>query len=285
MFKKGKTGLDYLRDLFGFGKKADVPATTTKETGTVKDILSKYDETTQPGQFKKQGEIIDEEGTPVVKEYSYNPESFTDMQRRTGVGEFSDEALGKTFMDSVDADVMSLDEYIIKRRGITIEQLEAERLSRSKPVGETTTTGSRPTIDDFIKRVQLNSPLIRSEEQIREAIINVANRGYEPGSPKRMTFDDDASINAFLDNQLMYNEADMEEFIIEFYDELRGLGSSENKVVDGILYKSLEGEQKAIYEAAEKTNKEVAERAEDSLASLKMLEDMGVDTSLSLIHI
>ena len=76
MFKKGKTGLDYLRDLFGFGKKADVPATTTKETGTVKDILSKYDETTQPGQFKKQGEIIDEEGTPVVKEYSYNPESF-----------------------------------------------------------------------------------------------------------------------------------------------------------------------------------------------------------------
>jgi len=275
-----KKGLgSFIKGLFGIAD--DVPTTTVDpdKIKKIDDFTSGYDKSTKPGEFKKGPEVIDEDGNTVVKEVSYNPESFTEMQRRTGVGEFSDEALGKTFMDSVDADVMSLDEYIIKRRGITPEQLEAERLSRAKPVGETTTTGSRPTIDDFIKRVQLNSPLIRSEEQIREAIINVANRGYEPGSPKRLTFDDDASINAFLDNQLMYNEADMEEFIIEFYDELRGLGSSENKVVDGILYKSLEGEQKAIYEAAEKTNKEVAERAEDSLAALKMLEDMGIDTS------
>ena len=275
-----KKGLgSFIKGLFGIAD--DVPTTTVDpdKIKKIDDFTSGYDKSTKPGEFKKGPKVIDEEGNTVVQEVSYNPESFTDMQRRTGVGEFSDEALGKTFMDSVDADVMSLDEYIIKRRGITIEQLEAERLSRSKPVGETTTTGSRPTIDDFIKRVQLNSPLIRSEEQIREAIINVANRGYEPGSPKRLMFDDDASINAYLDNQLMYNEADMEEFIIEFYDELRGLGSSENKVVDGILYKSLEGEQKAIYEAAEKTNKEIVERAEDSLASLKMLEDMGVDTS------
>jgi hypothetical protein len=287
MFKKGKTGLDYLRDLFGFGKKADVPATTTKETGTVKDILSKYDETTQPGQFKKQGEIIDEEGTPVVKEYSYNPESFTDTQKRTGVGSFSDDALREQYMDSVDSEVMSFDEYVIKQRGITPEQLEAERLARAKPVGETpkgTSTGSRPTVENFIERVKLSSPFIRTEEQIKQAIVNIANQGYEAGSPKLMSIDDTARINAFLDNKLMYNTRDMEDFIDEFFEELKEMGISEstasaNNRIESLLMKTLDEEQSKLLEAAAKTNKEVALRAEESLAAIKMLEDMGIDTS------
>mgnify|MGYP003304659825 CR=1 FL=1 len=287
MFKKGKTGLDYLRDLFGFGKKADVPATTTKETGTVKDILSKYDETTQPGQFKKQGEIIDEEGTPVVKEYSYNPESFTDTQKRTGVGSFSDDALREQYMDSVDSEIMSFDEYVIKQRGITPEQLEAERLARAKPVGEIpkgTSTGSRPTVENFIERVKLSSPFIRTEEQIKQAIVNIANQGYEAGSPKLMSIDDTARINAFLDNKLMYNTRDMEDFIDEFFEELKEMGISEstasaNNQIESLLMKSLDEEQSKLLEAAAKTNKEVALRAEESLAAIKMLEDMGIDTS------
>jgi hypothetical protein len=287
MFKKGKTGLDYLRDLFGFGKKADVPATTTKETGTVKDILSKYDETTQPGQFKKQGEIIDEEGTPVVKEYSYNPESFTDTQKRTGVGSFSDDALREQYMDSVDSEIMSFDEYVIQQRGITPEQLEAERLARAKPVGETpkgTSTGSRPTVENFIERVKLSSPFIRTEEQIKQAIVNIANQGYEAGSPKLMSIDDTARINAFLDNKLMYNTRDMEDFIDEFFEELKEMGISEstasaNNRIESLLMKTLDEEQSKLLEAAAKTNKEVALRAEESLAAIKMLEDMGIDTS------
>ena len=287
MFKKGKTGLDYLRDLFGFGKKADVPATTTKETGTVKDILSKYDETTQPGQFKKQGEIIDEEGTPVVKEYSYNPESFTDTQKRTGVGSFSDDALREQYMDSVDSEIMSFDEYVIQQRGITPEQLEAERLARAKPVGETpkgTSTGSRPTVENFIERVKLSSPFIRTEEQIKQAIVNIANQGYEAGSPKLMSIDDTARINAFLDNKLMYNTRDMEDFIDEFFEELKEMGISEstasaNNQIESLLMKTLDEEQSKLLEAAAKTNKEVALRAEESLAAIKMLEDMGIDTS------
>ena len=261
-------------------KAADVPATTTKETGTVKDILSKYDETTPAGEFKKQGEIIDEAGNPVVKEYSYNPESFTDMQRRTGVGEFSDEALSKTFMDTVDSEVMSLDEYIIKRRGITLEQLEAERLSRAKPVGETpagTSTGSRPTIEDFVKRVQLNSPFIRTEEQIKQAIVNIANQGYEAGSPKLMSIDDSASINAFLDNKLMYNTRDMEDFIDEFFEELKELGMSSDDL--NPITKLIEGEQNTLLKESEKINQELAEKSKESLEAIKMLEGMGIDTS------
>lgn len=281
MFKKGKTGIDYLKDLLGFGKKAaDVPATTTKETGTVKDILSKYDETTPAGEFKKQGEIIDEAGNPVVKEYSYNPESFTDVQRRTGVGEFSDDALSKTFMDSVDSEVMSLDEYIIKRRGITLEQLEAERLSRAKPVGDTpkgTSTGSRPTVENFIERVQLNSPFIRTEEQIKQAIVNIANQGYEPGSAKLMSIDDTASINAFLDNRLMYSSRDMEEFVDEFFEELKELGMSSDDL--NPVTKLIEGEQNTLLKESEKINQELAEKSKESLEAIKMLEGMGIDTS------
>lgn len=281
MFKKGKTGIDYLKDLLGFGKKAaDVPATTTKETGTVKDILSKYDETTPAGEFKKQGEIIDEAGNPVVKEYSYNPESFTDVQRRTGVGEFSDDALSKTFMDSVDSEVMSLDEYIIKRRGITLEQLEAERLSRAKPVGDTpkgTSTGSRPTVENFIERVQLNSPFIRTEEQIKQAIVNIANQGYEPGSAKLMSIDDTASINAFLDNRLMYSSRDMEDFVDEFFEELKELGMSSDDL--NPVTKLIEGEQNTLLKESEKINQELAEKSKESLEAIKMLEGMGIDTS------
>ena len=183
-----------------------------------------YDKTTKPGEFKKGPEVIDEDGNPVAKEYSYNPESFTDMQRREGKGEFSDDALRQTYMDSVDADVMSLDEYIIQRRGITLDQLEAERALKAKPVNETTTpetTGSRPSVDNFVSRVK--EVTNRSEEDIRQAIVDIANEAYEPGSPKLMSVDDDASIDAFLDNRLMYNQGDMEEFVDEFFQALKNV--------------------------------------------------------------
>ena len=146
------------------------------------------------------------------------------MQRREGKGEFSDDALRQTYMDSVDADVMSLDEYIIQRRGITLDQLEAERALKAKPVNETTTpetTGSRPSVDNFVSRVK--EVTNRSEEDIRQAIVDIANEAYEPGSPKLMSVDDDASIDAFLDNRLMYNQGDMEEFVDEFFQALKNV--------------------------------------------------------------
>ena len=146
------------------------------------------------------------------------------MQRREGRGEFSDDALRQTYMDSVDADVMSLDEYIIQRRGITLDQLEAERALKAKPVNETTTpetTGSRPSVDNFVSRVK--EVTNRSEEDIRQAIVDIANEAYEPGSPKLMSVDDDASIDAFLDNRLMYNQGDMEEFVDEFFQALKNV--------------------------------------------------------------
>jgi|TARA_B100000424_G_scaffold183018_1_gene141842 hypothetical protein len=272
-------GIQGLFDFFGFGKKADEAAETRDVQKRIEE-KTKFDETTKPGEFKKGDTTVDAEtGDVVTQEYSYRPESFTDTQKRTGVGSYSDDSLREQYIDSVDADVMSFDEFVIKKRGITPEQLEAERLAKAKPVGETTTTGSRPTAENFIQRVLTSSPLIRTEEQVRQAIVNIANRGYEAGDPKLMSIDDDASISAFLDNKLMYSQREMEDFIDEFFEELKDMGISETREIDGILMKSLEGEQKAIYEAAEKTNKEVAQRAEESLSVLKMLEDMGIDTS------
>ena len=220
-----KKGLgSFIKGLFGIAD--DVPTTTVDpdKIKKIDDFTSGYDKTTKPGEFKKGPEVIDEDGNPVAKEYSYNPESFTDMQRREGKGEFSDDALRQTYMDSVDADVMSLDEYIIQRRGITLDQLEAVRALKAKPVNETTTpetTGSRPSVDNFVSRVK--EVTNRSEEDIRQAIVDIANEAYEPGSPKLMSVDDDASIDAFLDNRLMYNQGDMEEFVDEFFQALKNV--------------------------------------------------------------
>ena len=220
-----KKGLgSFIKGLFGIAD--DVPTSTVDpdKIKKIDDFTSGYDKTTKPGEFKKGPEVIDEDGNPVAKEYSYNPESFTDMQRREGKGEFSDDALRQTYMDSVDADVMSLDEYIIQRRGITLDQLEAERALKAKPVNETTTpetTGSRPSVDNFVSRVK--EVTNRSEEDIRQAIVDIANEAYEPGSPKLMSVDDDASIDAFLDNRLMYNQGDMEEFVDEFFQALKNV--------------------------------------------------------------
>ena len=220
-----KKGLgSFIKGLFGIADDVPTPKVDSDKIKKIDDFTSGYDKTTKPGEFKKGPEVIDEDGNPVAKEYSYNPESFTDMQRREGKGEFSDDALRQTYMDSVDADVMSLDEYIIKARGITQDQLEAERALKAKPVNETTTpetTGSRPSVDNFVSRVK--EVTNRSEEDIRQAIVDIANEAYEPGSPKLMSVDDDASIDAFLDNRLMYNQGDMEEFVDEFFQALKNV--------------------------------------------------------------
>ena len=220
-----KKGLgSFIKGLFGIADDVPTPKVDSDKIKKIDDFTSGYDKSTKPGEFKKGPEVIDEDGNPVAKEYSYNPESFTDMQRREGKGEFSDDALRQTYMDSVDADVMSLDEYIIQRRGITLDQLEAERALKAKPVNETTTpetTGSRPSVDNFVSRVK--EVTNRSEEDIRQAIVDIANEAYEPGSPKLMSVDDDASIDAFLDNRLMYNQGDMEEFVDEFFQALKNV--------------------------------------------------------------
>ena len=139
------------------------------------------------------------------------------MQKRTGVGEFSDEALSRSFMDSVDADVMSLDEYIMKVRGISLDQLEAERALKAKKVSPEPKQIATPEADKFISDVQAATN--RTEEDIRETIVDIMNEGYEAGDPKRTMFDDDEMINAFLGVKKV-NQGDFEEFVDTFMKRL-----------------------------------------------------------------
>ena len=211
-------GLQAILDFLGLSKKADEAVETVDAQKTsLGEVSSKYDETTPPGQFKKQGEIIDEDGNVVTKEYSYNPETFTETQKRTGVGSYSDESLREQYINSVDADVMSFDEFVIKQRGISLDQLEAERAMKAKQVSPEPKQVATPEADKFISDVQAATN--RSEEDIRETIVDIMNEGYEIGDPKRTTFDDDEMINAFLGVKKI-NKRDNEEFVDEFLKRL-----------------------------------------------------------------
>ena len=143
------------------------------------DVTGKFDETTQPGQFKKQGEIIDEDGNPVVKEYSYNPESFTETQMRTGVGSYSDEALTERYeklrkagalSDQGYDDAISLEEFIIKERNITPEARAAELRDKGKIKSiEPKQTGA--TFEEAADEMVLTNegPMTKEQFEIRKA--------------------------------------------------------------------------------------------------------------------
>jgi len=90
------------------------------------EVTGGFDETTKPMEFKEGKPIIGPEGETQTRVFSYRPESFTDTQKRTGVGSFSDEALRERYFDEGFDDTMSLEEFIIQERGITPEARATE---------------------------------------------------------------------------------------------------------------------------------------------------------------
>ena len=183
----------------------------------IDDFTEGFDETTKPGQFKEQTPIIDQEGNIQTRVASYRPESFSEMQKRTGVGEFSDDALSAKYVDSVDADVMSLDEYIMKVRGISLDDLEAERALRARKTSPEPKQVSTKELDSFSSDVQKATN--RSNKDIRETIADMMNEGYEVGDPKRTTFDNDEMLEAFVGVKKA-NQGDFEEFVDDFLKRL-----------------------------------------------------------------
>ena len=128
----GRGILALFQRLFGMGKnvaKTDTADVTKTDVG---EVAGKFDETTKPGEFKKQGDIIGPEGETQTKVYSYRPESFTETQMRQGVGSFSDDALRERYIDEGFDDTMSLEEFIIQERRITPEMRTAELRDKGK---------------------------------------------------------------------------------------------------------------------------------------------------------
>ena len=294
-------GIQGLLDFFNLGKKADEVAETRDVQKKIEET-TKFDETTKPGEFKKGDTTVDAEtGDVVTQEYSYRPESFTEMQMREGRGAFSEEALRQSYIDGKAADYMSFDEYVMQQRKISLEQLEAERAAGAKSVNESKerakeiiatesppdeffgdpdvfASSSSPTSKNFIKRVVEASN--KSEEEVRQAIVDMANEGYEAGNPKRMTIDDDARIEAYLENRLMYNTNDMEEFVDEFFETLS------NVEVDSIPLPNISPQQRVLAEVEDELMKE-SSKVSGQLATIRtqtkeiksQLDQMGLDTS------
>ena len=128
----GRGILALFQRLFGMGKnvaKTDTADVTKTDVG---EVAGKFDETTKPGEFKRQDDIIGPEGETQTKVYSYRPESFTETQMRQGVGSFSDDALRERYIDEGFDDTMSLEEFIIQERRITPEMRTAELRDKGK---------------------------------------------------------------------------------------------------------------------------------------------------------
>ena len=141
--------------------KTDVADVTKTDVG---EVAGKFDETTKPGEFKKQGDIIGPEGETQTKVFSYRPESFTETQMRQGVGSFSDDALRERYIDEGFDDTMSLEEFIIQERRITPEIRTAELRDKGKikPLEEMVETNQGPmTKKEFeTRRAQDENPLL-----------------------------------------------------------------------------------------------------------------------------
>ena len=269
--------LNLFRRLFGAGKnllKTDVADVTKTDVG---QVAGKFDETTQPGQFKKQGEIIDQEGQTETIVGSYRPESFTETQMRQGVGSFSDDALRERYFDEGFDDTMSLEEFIIQERNITPEIRTAELRDKGKiktiePAPKGATFEDADTMSS-LKLTGKEHPFIgalarstgKGVEDIKQSIVDRMNEAYPSGDPKRTMIDDDDMIGAYIDNQNIMNK---EEFMADIMAEV---GEASDDVVEAGRLAQIIGKN-----ASPEELKEIRDMANESV---KMLEEMGVDVS------
>jgi len=277
------------------------------------EVTGGFDETTKPGEFKEQTPIIGPEGETQTKVFSYRPESFTDTQKRTGVGSFSDEALRERYFDEGFDDTISLEEFIIQERGITPAERAAELRDKGKieaakpaPKGATFEEAddamkklSMPP-DEFNKMLGPKSPSLmtaaddvtkateddiqfitniakstgKDPKDVRQLIVDKMNDGYSPGDPKRVTINDDARINAYIESQRQMDDMGFVADIIEEASELPTMGITGNPTLDKMLL----SEQKLIDEAAGSTQDKINDAQEKGIQIMEMLKELGFNT-------
>jgi len=127
----------------------------------------------------------------------------------------------------------------------------------------------------------------KTETEIREAIAELANQGYESGSPKLMSAFDDDSIRAFVSNKQAV-PGDKEDFVT---DMMEALGEGPRKQMDDLItgmtnesdeilqsMKKMEAEAKAMSEIA------MAEQTQlgGALDSFNRMIDAGDDPAEAL---
>jgi len=301
------------------------------------EVTGGFDETTKPGEFKEQTPIIGPEGETQTKVFSYRPESFTDTQKRTGVGSFSDEALRERYFDEGFDDTISLEEFIIQERGITPAERAAElrdkgKIEAAKPapkgatfeeatdemvltnqgrmtkaefetlkaqdenpllggitagkkvklIEEESTPSLMTAADDVTKATEDDIQFItniakstgKDPKDVRQLIVDKMNDGYSPGDPKRVTIDDDARINAYIESQRQMDDMGFVADIIDEASELPTRGVTGNPILD----RQLASEQKLIDEAAGSAQEKINDAQEKAIGIMEMLKELGFNT-------
>jgi hypothetical protein len=255
------------------------------------EIYGTYDPTTPPGQFKEQTPIIDQEGNIKTRVASYTPESFTETQQRQGVGSFSDEALTEQYFDEGFDDIESLEEFIIRKRGITPESRAAELREKGR-IKSLKRADDDPDLmvkkddpDKMVKKIEAETiPYItniakstgRDPKDVRQVVVDRMNEGYSPGDPKRVTIDDDARINAYIESQLTMDEFGFAQDLIDDVLENTSLmGETGNPMLDDLLKQERELIEKKSSETMEEL-KTIRARTDEVK---EQLETMGLDVS------
>jgi hypothetical protein len=141
-----------------------------------------------------------------------------------------DEQAGISTVDELPDNVTRIDDYI-KRKADELDDTPKEGILTA---GESIPTKPLDDADDFAKKnfpeaksIQeslndalrdLSSRTATTVEEARQALINAANEAYLPGSPKRMTDEDDAMLLSYIETQ---PRLDLLESIIENADSAR----------------------------------------------------------------
>ena len=290
LFKTGKSGITTTDEAAEAARKLkEASEESVQQTGLGDPALTgKYDETTPPGQFKEQTPIIDQEGNVETRVFSYNPETFTETQKRTGVGSFSDESLREQYFDGGFDATESLEEFIIRKRGITPEARAAElrekgRIQKIEPAPKGATF-EEAADDLMVRKIETETiPYItniakstgRDPKDVRQLIVDRMNEGYPPGDPKRVTIDDDARINAHIESQLVMDEMGFSNDLIEDVLENTSLmGETGNPILDDLLK-----QERELIEKSGETMEELKTIRARTDEVKEMVEGMGLDTS------
>ena len=253
------------------------------------EVSGKFDETTKPGEFKEQKPIIGPEGETQTQVFSYRPESFTETQRRQGVGGFSDDALTERYFDEGFDDTLSLEEFIIQERNITPEMRAAElrdkgRIQTIEPK-QTGATFEEAADDLMISKIEpetisyittIAKATRRNPKDVRQLIVDKMNEGYSPGDPKRVTIDDDARINAYIESQRTMDATGgfTQDLIDDVLENTSLMGETGNPVLDDLLRQ----ERELIEQSSKQTEELKTIRARTDEVK-EQLEAMGLDTS------
>ena len=136
-----------------------------------------------------------------------------------------------------------------------------------------TTIEGKAIQDSLYEKTIADMPLInrmmketgKTETEIREAIADIANEGYEAGSAKRMSPFDDDSIRAFVSNRETI-PGDKEDFVTDMMERLgEGRTASVKKTVDDMIT-GMTDESDAILKNMKKMEAEAKAMSEISMA-------------------